>query len=187
MIRKKKKAHRWIAGSMASLAMVLLFSACGLSVKDGEHVFSLNRQDGTMTGTPDVITSHSEKPSPAVSPAASDEGNTNSGENPATAPQLSVDAAMPSEETAGIANQTAAAEAGKPEKTPTQTPSSDISPEFSATAEAPQEEAEIIVRSGNILSSTEKEALLKELESELDSLFGAIAEVNAEPQPDLPE
>ena len=39
--------------------------------------------------------------------------------------------------------------------------------------------AEIIVRSENALSSAEKEALLKELESELDSLFDAIDKIDA--------
>jgi hypothetical protein len=43
-------------------------------------------------------------------------------------------------------------------------------------------DAGILVRSENILSTSEKEALLNELERELNGLFGAIDQVSTEEQ-----
>lgn len=62
------------------------------------------------------------------------------------------------------------------EASPSRTP--DPAAAVSASPQAVETGAGIIVRSGNELSSSEKEALLKDLETELDGLFGAIEQID---------
>jgi hypothetical protein len=177
--------------SMFSLVIVLMLSAtaCGSSGKESI------RSSGTLSSG-EVILGDT-----GISPDASAAVRNPSGDfDPATAEPTagSPESAQPSGDDGNAAGNPASAIAA--EASPSAEPGASVEPDTQAEPPAgmqasPVPEASaipdknqananagIIVRSENILSTKEKEALLNELEKELNGLFGAIDQVSTEQQ-----
>lgn len=151
------------------LLLVLVLSACGASSL--EHM----RVSGALSNGEVILGESTSDPS---DPAQT--GIPGTGSNPG---------AVDTEQTKGTGSSSPAAIAVT-SQVPAMQPGSSADmqptplPEAPATPETMQGSANagIIVRSENILSTREKEALLNELEKELNGLFGAIDQVSTEQQ-----
>jgi len=172
------------------LLLVLSLSACGASnwerlrasgaLSSGEVILgesgSTPDAAGHVAGNTDLIAGESAAgPSDSAQPIIPNDG-LNGG--PGDTPQKEgTDASSPAVETAASLLPAARPDSSADMRS---TPL----PDAPATPEPKQASANagIIVRSENILSTNEKEALLNELEKELNGLFGAIDQVSTEQQ-----
>lgn len=154
---------------LAACLIAAMMTVCGCGLPSGRTPDAAGTSPvspgNTETGSPSTAGTAEQTPAATLA-ASADASPAASGTPAATA-------------SAGTESAAATGDAGYSDAT-TAVSAETANPSASAGTTEPADDAgaAIIVRSDNALSSAEKEALLKELETELDSLFDAIDKID---------